>query len=213
MSAGAGRSVERRKPAQQERSRAKVRLILDTTLAMLGEGPADGITTNSIARRSGVSVGSLYQFFPNKEAIFYELFREWLQQTLDSLDRVGARFDGSGRLGDLADAVFDCLSRDDSINSKGHWQLLRAMGSTEELVALETRHQEEVFDRIISFQEKFGRRIPPAQVKALASLQHHVTVGCLAAAAMAGSDPERDKLLAWCRKTMRVIYDIDVLNA
>lgn len=204
--------MKKRKPAQQERSKAKVRLILDTTLALLNECPADKITTNGIAKRAGISVGSLYQFFPNKEAIFYELFNRWLQQTLDGLDEVGARFDGSEPLGELSDAVFECLARDDSINSRGHWQLLRAMGSTEELIELERRHQEEVFRRIVSFQEKFGRKIPAEQVKLLATLQHHVTVGCLAAAGLTGPHPERDSLLSWCRKTMRVIYDIDELN-
>jgi len=212
VTAADGKSVAKRTAGLQERSKAKVRLILDTTLQLLNEGAADRITTNEIARRAGISIGSLYHFFPNKEAIFYELFKEWLQQTLDRLDEAGDRFDGSGRLEDLSDAVFESLSRDDSINSKGHWQLLRAMGSTEELVELEAEHQEEVFRRILSFQRKFGRDIPSEQAKLLATLQHHVTVGCLAAAALSGPHAERDNLLKWCRATMRVVYDIDLLN-
>ncbi|MCV0427603.1 MAG: TetR/AcrR family transcriptional regulator [Roseibium sp.] len=213
MSVAEGTSVKKRKAAQQERSRARVQLILDTTLAMLNEGPADRITTNEIARRAGISIGSLYQFFPKKDAIFYELFSQWLQQTLDQLDEVGDRFDGGERLEELSDAVFECLSRDDSINSQGHWQLLRAMGSTEELVALEAHHQKEVFRRIVAFQEKFGRKIPPRQAEVLATLQHHVTVGCLAAAAQVGPHAERDAVLEWGRKTMRLVYDIEKLNA
>ncbi|MES0812686.1 TetR/AcrR family transcriptional regulator [Roseibium sp. SCPC15] len=213
MSATTETSVKKRKIAQQERSKAKVQLILDTTLAMLNEGPADRITTNEIARRAGISIGSLYQFFPKKDAIFYELFSQWLQQTVDLLDEVGEKFDGSESLEQLSDAVFECLSRDDTINSPGHWQLLRAMGSTEELVALEAYHQKEVFRRIVTFQEKFGRKIPTEQAEVLATLQHHVTVGCLAAAAQVGNHAERDAVLDWGKKTMRLVYDIERLNS
>ena len=213
MSVVEGTSVKKRKAAQQERSRARVQLILDTTLGMLNEGPADRITTNEIARRAGISIGSLYQFFPKKEAIFYELFSRWLQQTLDRLDEVGERFNGSEPMEDFSDAVFECLSRDDSINSQGHWQLLRAMGSTEELVALEEHHQKAVFRRIVADQEKFGRKISPKQAEVLAILQHHVTVGCLAAAAQVGPHPERDAVLDWGRKTMRLVFDVERLNA
>ncbi|MEM9633245.1 MAG: TetR/AcrR family transcriptional regulator [Pseudomonadota bacterium] len=212
MSATTETSVKKRKVAQQERSKAKVQLILDTTLAMLNEGPADRITTNEIARRAGISIGSLYQFFPKKDAIFYELFSQWLQQTLDLLDEVGERFDGSERLEELSDAVFECLSRDDTINSPGHWQLLRAMGSTEELIALEVHHQREVFRRIVAFQQKFGRQIPMQKAEVLATLQHHVTVGCLAAVAQVGNHAERDAVLDWGKKTMRLVYDIEKLN-
>lgn len=213
MPATKAKTVSARKSAQQDRSKAKVRLILDTTLVMLNEGPADRITTNEIAKRAGISIGSLYQYFPKKDAIFYSLFSEWLQDTLDRLDEAGARFTGSEDLDDLADAVFDCLSRDDSINSKGHWQLLRAMGSTEELAALEAEHQKEVFRRIVGFQEKFGRTIPSGKAEVLATLQHHVTVGCLASAAQVGNHPEREAALNWARKTMRFIYDFDKLTA
>ncbi|MCV6613118.1 MAG: TetR/AcrR family transcriptional regulator [Amphritea sp.] len=43
--------------------------MLDTTLSLLSAGTADKITTNAIAKAAGISIGSLYQFFPNKEAI------------------------------------------------------------------------------------------------------------------------------------------------
>ncbi len=213
MSGTKANTVTARKSAQQERSRAKVQLILDTTLAMLNEGPADRITTNEIAKRAGISIGTLYQYFPKKDAIFYILFSEWLQETLGRLDEAGSRFTGTENLDELSDAVFECLSRDESINSKGHWQLLRAMGSTEELAILEAEHQREVFRRIVGFQKKFGRIIPPEQEDVLATLQHHVTVGCLAAAAQVGNHPEREAVLDWGRKTMRFIYDIEKLQA
>lgn len=210
--AGEG-SVAGRKSAQQRRSKAKVQLILDTTLAMLNDGPADRITTNEIARKANISIGSLYQFFSKKEDIYYELYRQWLEQSLQLLDAVDAGFDGSEGLEAYADAVFDSLSRDETINSRGHWQLRFAMSSSQALAELEERHDREVLQRIVASQRKFARTITPDQARALARLRHNVTVACLSAAAGTDPGPERDILLKWCRSTLHLVYDVDRLNA
>lgn len=46
-----------------------VELLLDATAATVAERGLDHTTTNHIARKAGVSVGSLYQYFPDKEAV------------------------------------------------------------------------------------------------------------------------------------------------
>lgn len=53
----------------QERSRFKVRLILEATIRQLEKNGIEGLNTNAIAAGAGVSIGTLYQFFPNKAAI------------------------------------------------------------------------------------------------------------------------------------------------
>jgi AcrR family transcriptional regulator len=58
-----------RKQPSQERSRATVEVILAAATRVLCKHGYDGATTNQIAEQAGVSVGSLYQYFPNKEAI------------------------------------------------------------------------------------------------------------------------------------------------
>ena len=65
-----------RKQARQERSRATQTAIIEATARLLESQGRDGLTTNAIADRAGVSVGSLYQYFPNKEAILATLIRE-----------------------------------------------------------------------------------------------------------------------------------------
>ena len=62
----------RREPSQQ-RSRERVDRILSATEELVTELGPEATTTARIAERAGVSLPSLYQFFPNKEAIFYEL--------------------------------------------------------------------------------------------------------------------------------------------
>lgn len=63
------------KSPQQRRSRATYDAILDATTQLLTERGYAATTTNHIAKRAGVSIGSLYQYFPNKEAIAVDLMQ------------------------------------------------------------------------------------------------------------------------------------------
>jgi AcrR family transcriptional regulator len=58
-----------RKEASQERSRATVDALIDATARILVREGFDQASTNRIAEVAGVSVGSLYQYFPGKEAL------------------------------------------------------------------------------------------------------------------------------------------------
>lgn len=58
-----------RKLPQQERSQLTVDAILTATAHILVKEGYDQASTNRIAERAGVSIGSLYQYFPNKEAL------------------------------------------------------------------------------------------------------------------------------------------------
>jgi AcrR family transcriptional regulator len=62
------RTTPRKRP-RQERSRATVDTILEATARVLVKHGFDGLTTNLVAQTAGVSVGSLYQYFPNKSAL------------------------------------------------------------------------------------------------------------------------------------------------
>lgn len=59
----------RRQPKQQ-RSKARVEKILDAAAAVFDEVGYEAATTHMIAARAGTAIGSLYQFFPDKAAIF-----------------------------------------------------------------------------------------------------------------------------------------------
>lgn len=58
-----------RKQAIQERSRATVDALIEATARILVREGFDKASTNRIAETAGVSVGSLYQYFPSKEAL------------------------------------------------------------------------------------------------------------------------------------------------
>lgn len=58
-----------RKLPAQARSAETVKAILEAAARILETKGFDGYTTNAVADRAGVSIGSLYQYFPNKDAI------------------------------------------------------------------------------------------------------------------------------------------------
>lgn len=58
-----------RKLPQQDRSKLTVDAILTATAHILTEEGYDKASTNRIAERAGISIGSLYQYFPNKESL------------------------------------------------------------------------------------------------------------------------------------------------
>ncbi len=62
------RTAPRKAPSPQ-RSRATVESIVDATARVLVREGYDALSTNKVAREAGVSVGSLYQYFPGKEAL------------------------------------------------------------------------------------------------------------------------------------------------
>lgn len=72
--------VAARKQPRQDRSSQLVADILEAAIRVLRSDGARGFTTARVAERAGVSVGSLYQYFPNKEAILFRLqVDEWTQ--------------------------------------------------------------------------------------------------------------------------------------
>jgi AcrR family transcriptional regulator len=72
---GAGRSGTR-----QERSRLMVARILDAGRTVLIKHGYDGTTTNLIAKSAGISPGSLYQYFPNKDVIIAAIVDDYTDQ-------------------------------------------------------------------------------------------------------------------------------------
>lgn len=75
-----------RKGPQQARSRATIDAILDAAARILGERGWTGLTTNAAAEVAGVSIGSLYQFFPNKLALVEAVRRRHLDEVLTVLN-------------------------------------------------------------------------------------------------------------------------------
>jgi len=88
-----GRPAAPRKLPQQERSRALVAAVRDACLRILDEEGAAALTTNRIAEVAGVGIGSIYQYFPNKEAIVAAVYEEVIEAELCSMREWGEQLD------------------------------------------------------------------------------------------------------------------------
>jgi AcrR family transcriptional regulator len=86
-------STNPRKTASQKRSRLTVDALLEATARILVKEGFDKASTNRIAEVAGVSVGSLYQYFPSKEALVATLIDRHNQEVMQAVQ------------GELAEAV------------------------------------------------------------------------------------------------------------
>ncbi len=85
--------LEPRKTPRQARARATVAAIVDACAQLLAAGPYDALTTNSIAERAGVSVGTLYEYFPNRESIVAALTANSCQRLVERMTHAAAETD------------------------------------------------------------------------------------------------------------------------
>jgi AcrR family transcriptional regulator len=79
------RTLEARKAPGQARSKETVNVILEASARILESEGLRGFNTNAVAAKAGVSVGSLYQYFPNKDAILLALINSFEDATQEAI--------------------------------------------------------------------------------------------------------------------------------
>ncbi len=82
--------VRPRKQPLQERSRATVKALLQATAYVLRREGWERATTNRIAERAGVNIGSLYQYFPNRSALVAAVIDRLAERYLVRMEQVAA---------------------------------------------------------------------------------------------------------------------------
>jgi AcrR family transcriptional regulator len=101
--------VARRTP-KQDRSRHKIGLIFEATMRLLDGVEIPELTTNAIAAKAGISIGTLYQYFDDKDAILDALSNRELEmlgaKVMGAMDQV-VRRSPQERLRLLVGAVFE----------------------------------------------------------------------------------------------------------
>jgi AcrR family transcriptional regulator len=142
-------SEKTRRSPRQARAEATVEAIFDATFQLLEAGGLENLTTNHIAQRAGVSIGTLYQYFAGKSEILAamaqrraEAARVRIAETLIAAPEVGsvrpivqalmATFEGSPETQKaLLDALFD--RGGDAVMLHHHQAFLAAIGGKAEL--------------------------------------------------------------------------------
>jgi AcrR family transcriptional regulator len=118
---------------KRERGRARVESLLEAASIVFAERGYDQATMTEIAARSSTAIGSLYRFFPTKEALGETLLGRFTERSAAALDALAARADELG-----ADALAEALiqhvagSRSDGLRA-GAAAILEARGDAPEL--------------------------------------------------------------------------------
>ena len=98
-----------RKEPRQARSKTMVDTILDAMARVLVERGYAKTNTNAVAEAAGISVGSLYQYFPNKDALIFALRERHVAHMLALFEGVVARMDEQGTLTGDFEALIEAL--------------------------------------------------------------------------------------------------------
>ncbi|HME24095.1 MAG TPA: TetR/AcrR family transcriptional regulator [Acetobacteraceae bacterium] len=83
-----------RKTPRQARSEATVDAIFEATIQVLLTAGARRLTTTRVAERAGVSAGTLYQYFPHKQALLYAVLQQHLETVVQAVEAVCRKCQG-----------------------------------------------------------------------------------------------------------------------
>lgn len=146
-----------RKAPRQSRSQATVNAILDATARILVEQGFAAASTNAVAERAGVSIGSLYQYFPNKDALVAALHARHGEQMM-AVIRHALTKAMDATLIDALTGLIEATVEAHRVDAGLHCVLEQQLGSTdrhvlqdeyvdvmeERIVALLARHRDEI---------------------------------------------------------------------
>ncbi|MDQ3273184.1 MAG: TetR/AcrR family transcriptional regulator [Pseudomonadota bacterium] len=86
-----------RKAPTQERAQRTIQAIFEATAQIMESEGEAGLTTNKVARKAGFSIGTLYQYFPSKEAIILAMSQRERRRVMDDMQAMMTRSVQEGR--------------------------------------------------------------------------------------------------------------------
>lgn len=93
----------------QERALRRRKALLDAAARILERDGYDGLSTNAVAREARASVGTVYEYFSDKQAIIEALLARYGERLTGAIEGALAR--GAGDVGATADLVVDAFAR------------------------------------------------------------------------------------------------------
>ena len=148
-------SVSPRSEPVQSRSIKRTQQILEVPSNLLETVGLNDLNTAIIAKEVGISVGSLYHYFPNKHAILYAMGKSWLDSIEEVLNDIEEWPVESLSLEDFIDQVVDINLRTYR-QQKAVLRLVQAMFSVPELRELDERHDDMVISQMAKVFKRLG---------------------------------------------------------
>lgn len=110
MHALAPASLTPRKRPRQARSAATLEAIFEATIQVLLADGMRALTTTRVAERAGVSVGTMYQYFPHKQSLIYALNERYLEMLAEKVEAT-CRAQTGRPVGEMLEALIDTYWR------------------------------------------------------------------------------------------------------
>lgn len=157
----------------QKRALERRQSILRITALLLEEVGQDDLTTILVAKRAGISVGTLYHYFPNKHAILLALGEQWVEAVKGVLEELEAT-----RIESLSLKRFVDLSVERMYGAytaqQGLLPLVRAMYGVPQLKALDRAYNQLIISAMARMFERLEVAERPAELARLGRAYHEI---------------------------------------
>lgn len=164
-----------------------------------------GITTSQIAKKAGISVGSLYQYFHNKESIFYALW----ESKLDDMYSAMTEFEQEPYLSLPRAAFFEQLllhlqqaETDIAVNSTAFHATVTVYP---ELESLNHNHGERMAQKLAEYMQHFGSTWPQDKLKSMGQFLYRINASVFLFGEQVGFDYAETQ--HWGFATLRAMLD------
>ena len=175
----ATRPAGKRRVPQQERGLKTIEVILQAAGEEIARGGLAKLTTKRIAEAAGLSVGGLYEYFPNKESVIHALASQWLERIKDAIAAIHPSKTGCVDLIRYMNMVFDAV-RPLYQEVPGVSVLVSLLASVPALKALEDQIDLQVnallTDAISSLLPHVGKDQCSTMARTLTILDHHLLI-------------------------------------
>ena len=190
----------RRKP-RQARSQERVNQILDVAEHLFIEDGVDKTSTNAIAKQANVPIGSLYQFFPDKQAILYALAERYMQKVHQQLTTSNAEEVQQLPLAEYVDHIVDSTYRLFEQNPGYHAIFIQVQNTMPELADLEETADAQI---IQDWAIELAQRNPCLQPKDCETMAFVLTksIGLLLWLSLSQDAEFRQRIVAETKKLM-----------
>ncbi|HEY9080506.1 TetR/AcrR family transcriptional regulator [Magnetovibrio sp.] len=161
--------LQQRRAPHQDRSRDALERILQSAADLLSEHGIEKLTTRHIAKRAGVNISTLYQFFPNKHAIVYSLYESWIAAAKVVFSEADQALDGTTDWRDFFMNFLVALE-DVGYSAKLESRLMQAMGVFADLRKLDQDYLNWATAKIAGYILHFAPSCPSERATAMASI-------------------------------------------
>ncbi len=156
-------SKKPRKKPKQERSQITVEAILEATARILAERGYEKTNTNHIAERAGVSVGSLYQYFPNKESLIMALMEQHCNEVASLLEsHLNNLFDAPLEI--AIPVLIKAVIATHAINPRLHQVLNEEIPRSEKLQKMQ-KTDERIAELLKAYLQRWSDKIRPKNIE------------------------------------------------